>query len=191
MPTGLRFAAILAGAVAVTGVVVATLREPEPPAPTPVPSPPAIVGRVEVRVPSAPRAPVVAPPAPAPTRTAPHYELSGVVAPNGGARSGFALISIDGGPAHLFRVGAPVGSDLVLQSVGASSASLATPSGRPMVTLELAQPGATAAAATSRPVAPAAAPRAVRPAPPPTAAASGVPDPMTPEGSSEAPPHSN
>ena len=184
-----RIAAALAGALAVTGVVVANLSEPapQPEPPTSMPPPPTVVAAAVPRQPSLAPTPNVAPKAVAPTQPS-RFQLSGVVAPDAPtSRSGFALISIDGGAAHVFRVGAPVG-DRVLQSVSASSASLASPAGGPPVVLELGKPGTAVAAAASRPVAPVArATRATRAAP----AASDVPDPMTPEGSSEAPPHSN
>ena len=162
-----------------TGMVVAGMQAPAEP--TPMPSARALVARADIGRPSNSRPPVAAVPRPAAT-PASRFQLSGVVARDASnSRSGFALISIDGGPAHLFRVGAPVG-DRVLRSVGASSASLASPGGGPTVVLELGKAGSIAAAVPPRPVA------RVAPVAP---AASGVPDPMTPEGSSEAPPNSN
>ena len=52
------------------------------------------------------------------------YTLTGVVA--GTSQRGYALISVDGQPARPFRVGSPVGDELVLQSVNARSAELGT-----------------------------------------------------------------
>jgi hypothetical protein len=181
-----RIAAVLAGALAVTGAVVASLRGPDrpPQPPTPVPPAPAIVAAAVPSRPTVAPTPVAAPPAAAPTQPS-RFQLSGVVAPDGStSRTGLALISIDGGAAHVFRVGAAVG-DRVLQSVSASSASLASPAGGPPVVLELGKPGTAAAAVAPRPAA------SVARAAPAAPAASDALDPMTPEGSSEAPPHAN
>lgn len=52
------------------------------------------------------------------------FKLVGVVAE--GRRGGYALIAIDDQPARPYRVGAPVSDTLVLQSVAARSAALAT-----------------------------------------------------------------
>jgi len=65
-----------------------------------------------------------------------HFKLSGVLADR--ASSSYALISVDGKPAKPYRVGAHVNDDLVLHSVAARSASLATSLDAPVsVTLEL------------------------------------------------------
>ncbi len=64
------------------------------------------------------------------------YKLMGVIAQ--GQHSGSALIAIEGQPAKPYRVGEPVGDDLVLQSVKARSATLgASAQGTGSVTLEL------------------------------------------------------
>ena len=64
------------------------------------------------------------------------FALLGVVADS--ASSGAALISIDGKPARPFRVGATVDGSLVLQSVTARKAKLASGAAAPVeVTLEL------------------------------------------------------
>lgn len=52
------------------------------------------------------------------------FKLVGVVAEGG--RGGYALIAINDQPARPYRVGAPVSDTLVLQSVAARSAALAT-----------------------------------------------------------------
>ena len=68
-----------------------------------------------------------------------HFKLSGVLANR--ANGSYALISVDGKPAKPYRVGTPVNDDLVLQSVSARSAALATNLQAPVsVMLELPKP---------------------------------------------------
>lgn len=74
--------------------------------------------------------------APAPISTQTRYTLQGVIAL--GARGGSALIAVEGKPAKPYRVGERVSDDLLLQSVKARSATLATDlQGRGHVTLEM------------------------------------------------------
>ena len=58
-----------------------------------------------------------------PVASATQFKLVGVV--DEGRRGGYALIAINDQPAKPYRVGAPVGDQLVLQSVAARSAALA------------------------------------------------------------------
>jgi general secretion pathway protein C len=70
-----------------------------------------------------------------------HFKLTGVVASR--AHNGYALISVDGKPARPYRVGTSVNDALVLHSVAARSADLATSLDGPVAfTLELPKPGA-------------------------------------------------
>ncbi|MBA3059946.1 MAG: general secretion pathway protein C [Gammaproteobacteria bacterium] len=65
-----------------------------------------------------------------------HFKLSGVLANR--ANGSYALISVDGKPAKPYRVGTQVNEELVLHSVSARSASLATSVQAPVsVMLEL------------------------------------------------------
>ncbi len=65
-----------------------------------------------------------------------HFKLSGVLANR--ANGSYALISVDGKPAKPYRVGTPVNDDLVLHSVSARNAALATSLQAPVsVMLEL------------------------------------------------------
>ena len=67
------------------------------------------------------------------------YALTGIVAARSG--DGVALISIDGKTAKPFRVGTPVGDELVLKSVSGRKALLATSAEKSAeVTLELPAP---------------------------------------------------
>ncbi len=63
-------------------------------------------------------------PGTAPTSSASPFKLVGVVAESG--RGGYALIATNNQPAKPYRVGAAVSDTLVLQSVAARSAALAT-----------------------------------------------------------------
>lgn len=73
---------------------------------------------------------------PAPISAASRFKLTGVVANS--ANGGYALISVDGKPAKPYRVGAQVDNDLVLHSVAARSAALATRVDTPAtITLDL------------------------------------------------------
>jgi general secretion pathway protein C len=79
-------------------------------------------------------APVVASAAPAPN-LASRFTLVGVVASR--SHTGAALIAVDGKPAKPFRVGAAVDEGVVLKSVEARRAVLASADGSPALTLEL------------------------------------------------------
>jgi general secretion pathway protein C len=70
------------------------------------------------------------------------FKLVGVMAPKSPAAQaeaghGLALIAVDGKPPKAYAVGATVDSDLVLQSVGLRTASIATAQGTRTVLLEL------------------------------------------------------
>ena len=73
---------------------------------------------------------------PAPSTNS-RFRLGAVIASRRAGGSGVALISIDGKPARVFRVGAAVDGAMVLQSVGFRSASIGPPQGAPAVVLEL------------------------------------------------------
>jgi general secretion pathway protein C len=67
------------------------------------------------------------------------FNLIGVVADR--SQHGAALIAVDGRPAKPYRVGSAIDEGLVLQSVAPRSAVLAaSPSGPPVVTLEMPVP---------------------------------------------------
>ena len=70
------------------------------------------------------------------------FQLVGVVAPrgNGGDTEGLAVIAVDGKPARTYRVGAPVDTRWVLQSVRTRGASLGPRGGNAQVQLELPPP---------------------------------------------------
>jgi general secretion pathway protein C len=84
-------------------------------------------------------------PSAAPAPSASQFKLLGVVTE--GRQRGYALIAIDDQPAKPYRVGAPVGETLVLRSVAARSAALATDAQAPasvqLVLPELAPPQTT------------------------------------------------
>ena len=80
--------------------------------------------RVVARLLGGGQAASVAEPAAAPADSAAQYKLVGVVTDRG--RNGYALIAINDQPARPYRVGAPVGDTLMLHSVAARSAALAT-----------------------------------------------------------------
>ncbi len=70
------------------------------------------------------------------------YRLVGVMAPKsqlpeGSGAYGLALIAVDGKPARAYAVGSRLDNDLVLQSVGLRTASLATAQGSRRMLLEL------------------------------------------------------
>ena len=65
------------------------------------------------------------------------FRLAAIIASPRASGSGVALISVDGKPARVFRVGAPIDGEMVLQSVGARSASVGPAQGMPAVVLEL------------------------------------------------------
>ena len=101
------------------------------------------------------------------------FELVGVVAPRsgGGPREGIALISVDGKPPRVYRVGAVIDGDTVLQAVERRGASLGPSGGASNIRLDIPPP-ALAATGVPQPAAGAviAPPRALPPAftaPPP------------------------
>ena len=65
------------------------------------------------------------------------FRLAAIIAAPRASSSGVALISVDGKTARVFRVGAPVDGNMVLQSVGSRSASIGPAHGVPAVVLEL------------------------------------------------------
>jgi hypothetical protein len=79
----------------------------------------------------------VVPSAVTPQPAVSRYQLSGVLAAARADGPGIALISIDGGSAQAFRVGAAVDGDLVLKGVSPSGATLGTASGPATVRLEV------------------------------------------------------
>ena len=86
--------------------------------------------------------PVVAAPAEEVRETSSRFRLVGVMAPRsalpeGTGAYGVALIAVDGKPAKAYVVGARLEPDVVLQSVGLRTASIASPQGVGRVTLEL------------------------------------------------------
>ena len=87
---------------------------------------------------SDPVAPVVVAEEPPPSS---RFQLVGVVAPRGTrAREGVALIAVDGKTPKVYRIGAPVDGDLVLQSVRARGATLGTRNGGANVSLDIPPP---------------------------------------------------
>ena len=72
-----------------------------------------------------------APPAElAPLEVAPQvssrFRLTGVVAPKSGGDQGLALISVDGNPPRVYRVGAAIDGDLMLREVNLRTATVAS-----------------------------------------------------------------
>jgi general secretion pathway protein C len=65
------------------------------------------------------------------------FRLAAIIASPRISSSGIALISVDGKTARVFRVGAPIDGNMVLQSVGARSASIGPAQGVPAIVLEL------------------------------------------------------
>ena len=65
------------------------------------------------------------------------FRLAAIIASPRARSSGVALISVDGKTARVFRVGAPIDGNMVLQSVGARSASIGPAQGVAAVVLEL------------------------------------------------------
>jgi general secretion pathway protein C len=65
------------------------------------------------------------------------FRLAAIIAAPQASSSGVALISVDGKTARVFRVGAAIDGDMVLQSVGSRSASIGPAQGAPAVVLEL------------------------------------------------------
>jgi general secretion pathway protein C len=65
------------------------------------------------------------------------FHLAAVIASPLASGAGVALIAVDGKKARVFRVGAPIDGDMVLQSVGFRSASIGIVQGAPAVVLEL------------------------------------------------------
>ena len=70
------------------------------------------------------------------------FQLVGVVSPrpNQAPREGLALIAVDGRPAKVFRVGAVVDGQNVLQAVGLRNATLGPRDGAALVALNIAPP---------------------------------------------------
>jgi general secretion pathway protein C len=70
------------------------------------------------------------------------YQLVGVVSPraNQAPREGLALIAVDGRPPKVFRVGAVVDGQNVLQTVGLRNATLGPRDGAALVALNIAPP---------------------------------------------------
>lgn len=66
----------------------------------------------------------------APVEAAPQlssrFRLMGVVAPNPPSEQGLALISVDGRPLRVYRVGAAIEGDLMLRAVGLRTATVAS-----------------------------------------------------------------
>lgn len=119
--------------------------------------------------------PEAAPAAPSAFQAA-RFALTGVVVNRGGASPGVALIGIDGKPPRPYRVGASLADGIVLHSVSAGKAMLATSSDAPVgLTLELPQLTSAVAgtAIAARPAAPA------MPAPPANLAANPAASPMS------------
>jgi hypothetical protein len=79
----------------------------------------------------------VVPSAVTPQPAVSRYQLSGVLAAARADGPGIALISIDGGSAQAFRVGAAVDGDLVLKGVSPSGATLGTARGPATLRLEV------------------------------------------------------
>ena len=86
--------------------------------------------------------PIVAAPVEEVRETSSRFRLVGVMAPRsslpeGTGAYGVALIAVDGKPAKAYVVGARLEPDMVLQSVGLRTASIASPKGAGRVMLEL------------------------------------------------------
>ena len=84
------------------------------------------------------------------------FQLVGVIAPPGGtAQGGFAIITLDGQPAHTWRVGATVDGNTSLLAVSKRGAEFGPQGGPTAFTLQLPEPAAaetgTLTAAVSQP----------------------------------------
>ena len=84
------------------------------------------------------------------------FQLIGVVAPRGEfpSREGVALIAVDGKPAKVYRVGAVVEGDTVLQAVAQRGAKLGPREGEATVSLDIPPPAPAATGALPSAVAP-------------------------------------
>ena len=70
------------------------------------------------------------------------FQLVGVIAPPGVTRGGFAIVALDGQPAHTWRVGATVDGNTSLLSVSKRGAEFGPPGGPTAFTLQLPEPAA-------------------------------------------------
>ena len=69
------------------------------------------------------------------------YQLVGVIAPpNGTAQGGFAVIAVDGQPAHAWHVGATIDGNTSLLSVSKRGAEFGPPGGPTSFSLQLPEP---------------------------------------------------
>ncbi len=84
--------------------------------------------------------PTVAAPVVPPQST--RFQLVGVIAPPGATRSGFAIVSLDGQPAHTWRVGATIDGNTTLLSVSKRGAEFGPSGGPTEFTLQLPEPAA-------------------------------------------------
>ena len=84
--------------------------------------------------------PTVAPPPQHPESE--RFQLVGVIAPPGVTRGGFAIVALDGQPAHTWRVGATVDGNTSLLSVSKRGAEFGPPGGPTAFTLQLPEPAA-------------------------------------------------
>lgn len=118
-------AAALAAASAMYWVIEFNAATPQAPTPqAALTSAPQADPRVVARLLGGAQTASLSGPAAMPTASAARYKLVGVVAE--GHRGGYALIAINDQPARPYRVGASVDDTLVLHSVAARSAALAT-----------------------------------------------------------------
>ena len=83
------------------------------------------------------------------------FRLVGVVAPKPPSEQGLALISVDGRPSRVYRVGAAIDGDLMLRAVGLRTATLASSrsSNDPETSFVLELPAMSAAATGALPTA--------------------------------------
>lgn len=94
---------------------------------------------------------------PAPVEAAPQlssrFRLMGVVAPQPPSEQGLALISVDGRPSRVYRVGAAIEGDLMLRAVGLRTATVASSrsSNDPATSFVLELPAMSAAATGALP----------------------------------------
>jgi hypothetical protein len=83
------------------------------------------------------------------------FQLVGVIAPPGVTQGGFALVALDGQPAHTWRVGATIDGNTALLSVSKRGAEFGPPGGPTAFTLQLPEPApaetGTLVPATSQP----------------------------------------
>lgn len=83
--------------------------------------------------------------APAPEVSA-RFRLTGVVAPKHPSEQGLAVISVDGNPAQVYRVGTVIDADLMLREVSLRTATLAATASDAATAFVLELPEVTAAA---------------------------------------------